>query len=50
MFEYALVTSSSNLTDGLYEFTQWLGDIPTYWTVIGVALFFLLIHFFAKKI
>ena len=50
MTEYALIISGSNLKNGLYEVTQWLGDIPTYGVVVGVALCLLLLHLFAKKI
>ena len=49
MTEYALIISGSNLKNGLYEVTQWLGDISTYGVVVGVALCLLLLHLFAKK-
>ena len=53
MIEYANLTSGSflvYLTDSLGKLTQWLGGLPTYWIVVGVVLFFLLLHFFAKKV
>lgn len=53
MIEYATIASGSvmgYLTNSLDKLTQWFGGLPTYWIVGGVVLFFLLLHFFAKKV
>jgi hypothetical protein len=53
MIEYATITSGSvmgYLAGSLDKMTQWFGGLPTYWIVGSVVLFFLLLHFFAKKV
>ena len=46
MIEYAILASGSAvglLNDSLYDFNRWFADIPPYWIVGGVVLFFLLL-------
>ena len=53
MLEYAAITSGpvlGSLTDNFSKLTQWFGDLPAYWIVISVVLFFLLLYLFAKKV
>jgi hypothetical protein len=51
MIGYATITNGSfmgGLTDNLYKLIQWFSDLPAYWLIGGVVLFFLFVKIFAK--
>jgi hypothetical protein len=53
MIGYVTITNGSimgDLTDNLYKLIQWFSDLPAYWIVGGVILFFLLVKIFVKMV
>ena len=53
MIEYAAVTNGSffvDIFDALNQLMQWYIDLPTYWIVASVVLFFLLLKIFVKHV
>jgi len=53
MIGYATITDGSfmgDLTDNLYKLFQWYSDLPVYWIVGSIILFFLLLNLLVKKI
>lgn len=53
MIGYATVTNGSflgDISDALNNFMQWYSDLPAYWIVTSVVLFFLLLKIFVKHV
>jgi hypothetical protein len=51
MIGYATITNGSflgDLTDNLNKFIQWYSDLPAYWVVASVVLFFFAYKDFSK--
>lgn len=53
MIGYAAVTNGSflgDISDALYQLMHWFSDLPAYWIVTSVILFFLLLKVFVKYV
>jgi hypothetical protein len=53
MIGYATITNGSflgDLTDNLNKFIQWYSDLPAYWVVASVVLFFFAYKDFSKTL